>query len=132
MQLLPPEDETSVRRILTEISIPVANDVVAIYSLTGGMADGEMDENCFTLWPLARIVEESRTSQSANLEFGDFLIDSHRYAFKSVDRETSSVQEHHYSEPSDVYEVCESATAFFERYAEASDEHAAFRALHGS
>jgi hypothetical protein len=57
------------------------------YSVVNGMPDLEADQHFFSLWPLARMIEENegvlveRSSPPQRIEivFGDVLIDSYRY-----------------------------------------------------
>lgn len=132
VSLLAPQDIAEVRRALAELGKLATEDMVELYSTTGGMAEGEMDSNCFSLWPLERVLREHRMAKSADVQFADFLIDSHRYAFRFVNASHSKlVEAHEFDGSEQVYELYESVAAFFDRYASAADENTAFNVLHG-
>ena len=123
VSLLPPQDVAEVRRTLAELGDLVSEEMVELYSTTGGMADGEMDNNCFSLWPLEEVVREHRMAKTADVQFSDFLIHSHRYAFRFMSASHSKIVEAHEFDGSEqVYELYESATAFFNLYADAVDD----------
>jgi hypothetical protein len=133
VQLVPPGDNVTVQTALEGLVAPVAQDVVQLYCLTGGMADGDMDANHFCLWPLERVLSEHESSSLPNVEFADFLIESHRYALQAIDDETSAVCINYYSdEVLSPVVVSSSLSTFFEKYAAAGDEVSAFRVLHES
>lgn len=128
-----PAPEAVVRATFQRTSLPISEDIIALYSQTGGMADGVMDDNLFSLWPIEKIVKECTDSPKDILKFGDFLIDSHRYGFRFVNNDISSVWINAVSDDWDDYrEIYPSLTAFFVDYARAVDEYDAFSVLHGN
>ncbi len=91
VRLLPPHGAGEVVEALRRTERPFARDLVALYCATGGMEDGEMDDECLTLWTLERVVGENLKHARPHLFFMDFLIDSHFYGLRYEDAETSSV-----------------------------------------
>jgi hypothetical protein len=131
VKLLPPVDPAALQAVLCGLSVPIAQDVVELYSMIGGMPDGEMDANMFCLWPLDQVLSERPKSPSSHVEFADYMIDSFRYAWEQTDAETSAVFINFYSVEGEAPTVaCNSITKFFEQYAAASNENEATRALH--
>ena len=66
-------------------------DLIDLYSLTGGMEYGCANERMFELWCLDRLNEENSPSKWDFLWFGDWLICSHLYALQPVDDRHSAV-----------------------------------------
>ena len=66
-------------------------DVIDLYSLTGGMKNGHANDRMFELWCLDRLDEENGASKWDFLWFGDWLISSHLYALQPVDEGHSAV-----------------------------------------
>ena len=66
-------------------------DVVRLYSLCGGMRDGEDDKNLFSFWPLERAMHESLDHRLGLIPFADGLISSFMVCLKVEDAGTASV-----------------------------------------
>jgi hypothetical protein len=90
-RLLPPRERSEVIAILSSTGRKVSSDVVDLYTITGGMPDGEDDAQWFSLWDLGRVVEENRRYRGDVLFFADFLIDSYLYCFRYESESRSSV-----------------------------------------
>ena len=91
IELLPPHEEKEVLAILSPLGRPFSQDVVSLYCMTGGMAEGLMDDEGLSLWTMERLVKENLNQQRLLLLFMDALIDSHFYGLQYEDAETSSV-----------------------------------------
>jgi len=124
IKLLPPHSAEQVREVLSQLGRPFADDLVTIYTVTGGM-DWETAEGLFCLWPLNRILDEVReNSDSLNsfpgfnnaIPFGDFLICSHYYFARARSDDESAIYTYS-DEP-----IAKSLTEFFELYLKRSDK----------
>ena len=62
-----------------------------ILEIPGGMADDEMDDRCWSLWPLNKVIAENAHHKRPEILFADFLINSHFYCFRCENDSTSSV-----------------------------------------
>jgi hypothetical protein len=114
VELLPPCAETSVIQRLSSLNRLLSRDVVELYCTTGGMVDGGMDEACWSLWPLARVVAENTKRSPDLLLFADFLLDSHAYGLRWENNEISSVHvDYGVGEPQ---RVADSLDQFFQLY----------------
>ena len=91
VDLLPPCDELQVATVIKSLGQGLSRDVAQLYRATCGMQDGEMDDLCFSLWPLDRVVSENRKHPVDGVLFADFLIDSHVYIFRYDGAEVSTV-----------------------------------------
>jgi hypothetical protein len=91
VELLPAGEEAEVIQKLGSLDQMLSRDVVDLYCTTGGMADGGMDEKCWSLWPLERVVEENSLRPLSTLVFADSLINSHFYRLKWESVEASAV-----------------------------------------
>jgi hypothetical protein len=91
VELLPACEETEVIQKLGSLGHLLSRDVVDLYCTTGGMADGGMDDKCWSLWTLDRVVEVNSLRPLATVTFADFLINSHFYHLKWESVETSAV-----------------------------------------
>lgn len=127
----PPLGPSRVKEMLQMLTEEVPEDAIALYCQTGGVAEGDMDNNLFSLWPLEKVVEEAQSTPSKRVEFGDFLIDSHRYSLAFTEGRSEVWINSPSGNPNDDHRIFESLTEFFVRYAAASSEDAAFRVLHG-
>jgi hypothetical protein len=129
VELRPPVDPAALQAMLCRLSVPIAQDVIELYSMVGGMP--EMDANMFCLWPLDRLISERAQSRSSHVEFADYMIDSFRYAWKQTCPETSAVLIDFYDGQVDSLAIASgSITMFFEKYAAASSKDEVIRALH--
>ncbi len=73
------------------MGIKLTPDVVALYSITGGMPDGSPDDRMFELWGRERLIRENTKSRWDYCWIADWLISSHLYAIKPIDDEHSAV-----------------------------------------
>ena len=112
--LLPPNEE-AVIAALNQIGRKYSRDVIALYSATGGMKDGESDSHLWSLWPLARILSENPRYERPYILFADFLIDSHLYCFRYENDEIASVYIE-YGNGEEPKRVAGSVNEFFEIY----------------
>ena len=96
VELLPPRPYGRVVDALLATGRPISQDVLQLYTRTGGMVDGESDARLFTLWDVDRVVEENRRYRGTGLLFADFCIDAHCYCFKYESTERSSVAVEHF------------------------------------
>ena len=99
VQLLPPAPYDQMIEALLATGRPISRDVIELYSLTGGMVDGESDPRLFNLWDLDRVIEENRKYRGMGLLFADFCIDAHCYAFNYESPERSSVAIEYFNQP---------------------------------
>lgn len=91
VELLPPYDDTHVATVIKSLGQPLSRDVAGLYRVIGGMKDGEMDDLCFSLWPLDRVLAENQKNSLDGIIFADFLIDSHVYLFRYAGADVSTV-----------------------------------------
>lgn len=91
VRLLPPRGEPGVVAALGRTGRAFSRDLVALYTATGGMPDGEVEGNTLCLWSLERLVEENLKSGRPLLLFMDFLINSFCYGLRRESAEVSSV-----------------------------------------
>ncbi len=96
VELLPPHDEREIVEALRRTGWPFSRDLVSLYSATGGMDDGAMDDHSLCLWTLERLVVESLKEPRTLLLFMDFLLNSHCYGLRYENAETSSVHVEHF------------------------------------
>jgi hypothetical protein len=115
INLLPPSDETTVIDALNRAGRKYSRDVIALYSATGGMKDGECDSHLLSLWPLERVISETVRHNHSHILFADFLIDSHFYCFKYESNQFSSVCIE-YFDGKQPERVAETVDEFFELY----------------
>jgi hypothetical protein len=91
VDLLPPLDDIQIATVVKSLGQGLSSDVAEMYRATGGMQDGEMDDLCFSLWPLDRVVAENQKHPVDGVLFADFLIDSHVYLFRYEGADVSTV-----------------------------------------
>ena len=115
INLLPPNEESTVIAELSKTGRKYSRDVVALYCAIGGMPDGESDSHVWSLWSLDRVISETSRYDRPYILFADFLIDSHLYCFKYENDERSSVCVDYFNgeEPE---QVAASVDEFFELY----------------
>lgn len=113
LELSLPNSEQQIIDCFRSIERLLAKDILEFYSICGGMIDGDMGESLLSVWTIERIAEENSTSSELTY-FADFLINSHLYAFKHENENTSSV----YSdwETSEFIKIADSVEQFFELY----------------
>lgn len=90
LRLAPLNSEQQVIDCFLAIESLISKDILEFYTNFGGMIDGDMDESLLSVWTLEKITEENSLSSELTY-FADFLIESHRYAFKYENVNTSSV-----------------------------------------
>ena len=90
LKLSPPNSAQQIVDCFLSIKRSFSKDMLEFYSNCGGMTDGDMDESLLSVWTLEKIAEENSAVSELTF-FADFLIESHRYAFKYEDESTSSV-----------------------------------------
>jgi hypothetical protein len=127
----PPLGSSRVKELLQALTDEAPEDAIALYCETGGMAEGGMDNNLFSLWPLEKVIAEAQSAPGKRVEFGDFLIDSHRYSLAFTEGRSEVWINSPSGAPNDDQRIFDSLTEFFVKYADASSEDAAFRVLHG-
>lgn len=90
-----------------------SKDVLEFYATCGGMIDYAMDDSLLSVWTLEEIAKKN-TTDSEIVYFADFLIDSHRYAFKNESNSISSI----YSdcESAELIRIADSLEQFFDLY----------------
>jgi len=115
VDLLPPCDEVQVATVIQSLGQVLSHDVADLYAATGGMYDGVMDDLCFSLWPLDRVVAENQKPAVGGVLFADFLIDSHVYLFRSEGADVSSVYVE-YGDGKGPQLVADSVSEFFRLY----------------
>ena len=90
--LLPPLTHAEIAGRSRLAGKPLSADVVRLYSLCGGMRDGEDDKSLFSLWPLERALHESLDYRDGLIPFADGIISSFTFCLKMEDvSETASV-----------------------------------------
>ncbi len=111
ISLLPPLADQEVDQLFAPVQDRISLDLRQLYALTGGMAEGETDDEYWSLWTPERLIAEA---EPAELFFGDFLIDSHLHVLEWESAETSSV--HVFHGHNHRVRVADSILAFFELY----------------
>jgi hypothetical protein len=127
----PPLASSRVKELLQTLTDEAPEDAIALYCETGGVVEGHMDNNLFSLWPLEKVIAEARAMPGKRIDFGDFLIDSHRYSLAFTEGRSEVWINSPSGDPNDDQRIFDSLTEFFVKYADASSEDAAFRVLHG-
>ena len=127
----PPLGSSRVKELLQMLTDEAPGDAITLYCETGGMEEGHMDNNLFSLWPLEKVIAEARSGPGKRVEFGDFLIDSHRYSLAFTEGRSEVWINAYSGNPNDDHRIFDSLTDFFVKYAAATSEDAAFRVLHG-
>ena len=89
--LLEPQSEIAIKAALDQTRRRYSTDVLALYSLTGGMQNGESDARAWTLWSLAELVSRNSSYDRADILFADFLLNSHLYLFRYLNPNQSAV-----------------------------------------
>jgi len=112
--LLPPADESTVVTELRRTGRMISRDVIDLYCMTGGMADGDSYE-LWSLWPLKQIVAENSKYKRPYILFADFLINSHLYCLKYESEKTSAVLVDFF-DGEEPKRVADSLVEFFELY----------------
>ena len=113
LRLSPPNYEQQIIDCFLAVESLISKDILEFYSNFGGMINGDMDESLLSVWTLEMIVKENSASSELTC-FADFLIDSHRYAFKYENVNISSVYSDYESE--DFVKIADSIEQFFDLY----------------
>ena len=124
LKLAPPNSEQQIADCFLGIESLISKDVLELYTNFGGMINGDLDETLLSIWTLERIRQENLTDSELTC-FADFLIESHRYAFKYENADTSSVYNNY--ETSDFIKVADSVEQFFDLYLTNPNEIGLFR-----
>lgn len=125
--LLPPHEPQAVADFFrTQLGFPLSSDVIALYSMTGGFVDGEMDD-VWSLWSLERILKENAFNESTHLWFADYLISSYHYSFEYISPDISAVHVDHFVKEEWPSRVADSVAEFFAKYVTDPDAVEAFR-----
>lgn len=124
IKLSPPNSEQQIIDCFLEIKSLISKDVLELYSNFGGMFDEGMDESLLSIWTLEQIKKENSTVSELTF-FADFLIDTHRYAFKYENENTSSVYCDY--ETSEFLKIADSVEQFFDLYLANPNEIGLFR-----
>lgn len=123
LNLVKPSPEKEIVEKFAKLKIPIARDVIEVYSTVGGMVDNELDSTLFSFWNIDKILEENE-SDSELVSFADFLIYSHLYYFKFKNEAVSSI--HIYWDENDIEKIADSFEEFFENYLETPENHYLF------
>lgn len=110
-----------VREQIARLGKRVSEDMLTLYSSVGGILDKEMDDACFSLWPLKDAIERNEEIESEYWCFGDHLIDSFLYVSIYQTPQESSVGAVFYPSESPLA-LSPTLETFFVRFAEASTE----------
>jgi uncharacterized protein VirK/YbjX len=113
LRLQKPHSATEVKTAFAKSGIAAIKEVIEMYSVFNGFADGEPDSECMTFWTVEKILAEYQ-KESQYVVFADFLFDSHWYAFKTDDENTASI--HLYYGDNETVKISNSLNEFFELY----------------
>lgn len=113
LKLKNPFSKEELIKRFAKVGITLSQDVIDFYSSIDGFDENEMDSECLTFWTIEKILKENETD-SKEIYFADFLIDSHQYFFKYKNAEYSEVFIR-YSE-TDKHKIADSFDDFFELY----------------
>jgi hypothetical protein len=91
VRLNPPASRVALAQLEAALGVPLPSDVRALYAAADGMPDFTHDSRLFSLWSIARILEDG--AQFAHrppgtlreIAFCDGLIDSYYYVFRVTD-----------------------------------------------
>ncbi|MBB6331828.1 hypothetical protein HNP24_002778 [Chryseobacterium sediminis] len=82
IKLSPPATADSVKATEEIIDFQFPDDFKEFYLQLDGFADWDWTKNMFSIWPLARILEEYHSESDKNfIVFADYLINSHHLGF---------------------------------------------------
>lgn len=123
-----PLELDSIHEQIANTGKQVSDDVIKLYSVTGGMLNYEMDDACFTLWSLNYAIERNRELESAHWFFADYLIESFLYAADPMTLQVSSVLGFWTLDEAPVG-LAPTLCGFFSRFAEASTDSERFYAI---
>jgi hypothetical protein len=82
IKLNPPATSESINTAEEAINFRFPDDFKELYLKLDGFADWDWTKNMFSIWPLARILEEYHNeSNKSFIVFADYLINSHHIGF---------------------------------------------------
>jgi hypothetical protein len=81
IRLKEPLPQDQIVRHLESLGVSPLPELLDAYTILSRFDDDEMDNECLCFWSLEKVTEENRSGAKA-VQFADFLIDSHRYAFR--------------------------------------------------
>lgn len=113
VRLAPPNSERQIADVFDSIGHRLSADVSEFYQICGGMINYDMDESLLSMWSLVEI-EKENSNVSELTFFADYLIDSHRYAFKYENENVSSVYSD--GESAEYIKIADSLESFFDLY----------------
>ena len=113
IKLAPPNSQQQIVDCFHSLKKVPSKDVLKFYAICGGMTDYAMDNSLLSVWTLDEIAKKN-TIVSDLICFADFLIESHRYAFKYENENVSSI----YSdcESPEFIKIADSLEQFFDLY----------------
>ncbi len=112
LNLAKPLSENEVVKSFSNFEITFSQDVIEVYSNFGGFEQDELDNEHFTFWTVKKILQENKQN-AEYINFADFLIYSHLYAFKFENTENSAI---YACFDDDRFKVADSFAEFFEIY----------------
>lgn len=117
VEVLPPLDVPEVRELLAATQRKITPDVFEVYCTIGGMAEGQMDNACFSMWPPQDVVRRSSEEGLPHLFFGDFFVESHLLCYVPLGNTSSVAQLPNELSPARI-DSRMSVAAFFKAYSE--------------
>jgi len=82
IKLSPPATIEEIKVTEKTLSFQFPNDFKEFYLKINGFLDWDWTKNMFSIWPLARIIEEyNKESDKSFIVFADYLINSHHIGF---------------------------------------------------
>jgi len=82
IKLSPPATPEAIQAIEKTIDFQFPDDFKEFYLKMDGFADGDWTKNMFSIWSLAKILEEYRNENDKSfILFADYLINSHHIGF---------------------------------------------------
>ena len=109
LKLIEPASKNECAEKLARLKTPIAKDIIEVYSILGGMFDGESDSTLLSFWGIDQILEENKPN-SELIAFADFLIHSHLYYFKFENEFISSI--HIWWEEDNIEKIADSFEEF--------------------
>ncbi|MEZ0266741.1 MAG: hypothetical protein ACAI43_18590 [Phycisphaerae bacterium] len=109
--LCPPLSASAVRALFEPIADRVSEDVLRLYTLTGGMHDRGSDRHLFSLWPPTKVAWVATIEPGTDMAFADVMIDAARFSFRRESPDRSAV----YGGYNDDRRMADSVVDFFER-----------------
>ncbi len=82
IKLSPPATTEDIKAVEEILDFQFPDDCKELYLKLDGFADWDWTKNMFSIWPLARILEEYHNeSDKSFIVFADYLINSHHIGF---------------------------------------------------